>query len=90
MTRQVFCKKYQQQLDGLDQPPMPGPKGQEIYEQISRQAWQEWLEHQTRLINEKRLKVFEPETRTYLQTQMDLFFANQATDEAEGYQPPKS
>ena len=41
MTRQVFCKKYQQQLDGLDQPPMPGPKGQEIYEQISCQAWQE-------------------------------------------------
>lgn len=90
MTRQVFCKKYQRQMDGLAQPPMPGAVGQQIYEEISLQAWNEWLEHQKRLINEKRLKVFEPQTRVYLQEQMQRFFSNEPIDHAEGYQPPET
>lgn len=52
MTRQVFCRKYQQELEGLDFAPFPGAKGQEFFETVSKQAWQEWLKHQTTLINE--------------------------------------
>lgn len=88
MTRTVFCRKHQKELPALETPPMPGSKGQELMEQISKQAWQEWMEHQTRLINEKRLKVFEPETRKYLQEQMEKFFSNEETDQIEGYIPP--
>ena len=51
MSRLVFCRKHQAELEGLDAPPYPGPKGQEIYESISKQAWQEWQAHQTMLIN---------------------------------------
>lgn len=87
MSRTVFCRKYQQTLPGLDVPPLPGSRGQDVYDHISSQAWQEWLTHQTRLINEKRLKVFEPATRQYLQEQMERFFNNQPTDQAEGYVP---
>ncbi len=47
MTHTVFCRKYQQDLEGLEKPPFPGPKGQDIYDNVSRQAWQEWLQHQT-------------------------------------------
>ena len=90
MTRTVFCRKYQQELAALPQPPMPGPKGQELLDTISQKAWQAWLEHQTRLINEKRLKVFEPETRQYLLEQMEKFFDNEEADQAEGYVPPSS
>ena len=39
MTRTVFCRKHQQELEGLDKPPFPGPKGQDIYENVSRAAW---------------------------------------------------
>ena len=54
MSRQVFCRKYQTEMEGLDFAPFPGAKGQEFFETVSKQAWQEWLKHQTTLINEKR------------------------------------
>jgi Fe-S cluster biosynthesis and repair protein YggX len=88
MSRSIMCKKYQQQLEGLEAPPYPGAKGQQIYETISKKAWGEWLTLQTMLINEYRLSVREPEARTYLGEQMDKFFNNEATDHAEGYVPP--
>ena len=89
MSRSVFCRKYQQQMDGLDAPPYPGPRGQDIFDNVSRKAWGEWLALQTMLINEHRLNVREPETRAYLGEQMDKFFNNEATDRAEGYVPPE-
>ena len=88
MTRTVFCKKHQKEREGLDKPPYPGPKGQEIFETISKQAWGEWQAHQTMLINEKHLSLVDPEARKYLQGEMDKFFAGEDYDQAEGYVPP--
>lgn len=90
MSRTVRCRKYQQDLDGLDAPPMPGPKGQEIFETVSRQAWQEWQALQTMLINEKHLELRDPEARRYLSAQREKFLDNQDVDHAEGYVPPKA
>lgn len=83
MTRKVFCKKYQQELEGLPMPPYPGDKGKEIYETVSKKAWQEWQATQVRLINEKGLSMVSKEDREYLLQEMDKFFANEAHDEAE-------
>ena len=88
MSRTVLCKKYQQQLEGLERQPYPGAKGKEIFDTVSKKAWQEWLEHQTRLINEKHLNMMDAEERTYLAAQMDLFFSGEQFDQAEGYVPP--
>ncbi len=88
MTRMVHCRKYNKELEGLAQPPYPGNKGQDIYEHVSKQAWQEWLEHQTRLINEKHLNMMDPSARTYLAEQMEKFFTDADFDKAEGYVPP--
>jgi len=88
MPRSIFCKKYQKDLEGLDAPPFPGPKGQEIFESISRQAWLDWQAHQTMLINEKHLSLVDPEARKYLQQEMDKFFAGEDYDQAEGYVAP--
>lgn len=89
MSRIVFCKKYQQELEGLARPPFPGAKGEEIYENISKQAWDEWQKYQTMLINEKGLSLFEASTREYLQGQQDKFFAGEETDKIDGYIPPE-
>ncbi len=70
MTRTVFCKKYQQELEGLAKPPYPGAKGQEIYETVSKKAWEEWQAHQTMLINEKQLSMMDPSSRKFLQAEM--------------------
>ena len=87
MSRTVFCRKYQREMDGLLEPPYPGPKGQDIFEHISQQAWTEWQQHQTRLINEKHLNMMDPEARSYLQGEMEKFMSGQDFDQAEGYVP---
>jgi Fe-S cluster biosynthesis and repair protein YggX len=88
MTRTVFCRKYKTELEGLDKPPYPGAKGQELFEQVSRQAWQEWQQHQTMLINEKHLNMRDAEARQFLQQEMDKFLSGEAFEQAEGYVPP--
>ena len=88
MARMVHCKKFNEELEGLDAPPFPGPKGQDIFDNVSKKAWEEWLEHQTRLINEKHLNMMDLTARTYLNEQRDRFLSGQEIDEAEGFVPP--
>ena len=88
MPRTVFCRKHGQQLEGLDAPPLPGPRGQKIFETVSRKAWEEWQALQTMLINEKSLRLIDPDARRYLTGQMDKFFDNEPIDRIEGYVPP--
>lgn len=90
MSRTVHCRKYQKELPGLEAPPLPGPKGQDIFENVSAQAWREWLSHQTMLINEKQLNLMDMTARSYLGEQMNKFFNNDKTDAIEGYVAPKS
>ena len=89
MTRTIFCRKYQKELEGLANPPYPGPKGQEIFDAVSRQAWEEWQKHQTMLINEKHLNMRDAESRQFLQSEMEKFLAGEAFEQAEGYVPPE-
>ncbi|QJQ94980.1 MULTISPECIES: oxidative damage protection protein [Halomonadaceae] len=88
MSQTVFCRKYQQELEALPFPPLPGKRGQEIQATVSRRAWEEWQALQTRLINEKHLNMLEPSAREYLMEQMERFFDNRDTDQAEGFVPP--
>lgn len=88
MSRMVQCKKYNKQLPGLPVPPYPGPKGQEIFETVSQQAWSEWQTEQTMLINEKQLSMASADDRKYLQTEMNKFLNNEEFHHAEGYVPP--
>jgi Fe-S cluster biosynthesis and repair protein YggX len=90
MSQTVLCRKYQQELEALPFPPLPGEKGLEIQRTVSRKAWEEWQAHQTRLINEKHLNLLDPQAREYLMEQMERFFDNRDTDQAEGYVPPKA
>ena len=87
MARTVQCVKLKKEAEGLAVPPLPGPKGQWVYENVSQEAWTEWQIHQTRLINEKRLNLLEAEARQYLTGQMDKYFAGEEVDLAEGYVP---
>lgn len=88
MARNVFCRKYQQQLPGLSQPPFPGHKGEDIFQNISQKAWDEWLAQQTMLINEKHLNMMDADSRNYLNEQRNKFLSGEEYDVAEGYIPP--
>lgn len=73
MTRTVNCAKLKQQAEALENPPYPGELGQRIYEQISKPAWEMWVRQQTMLINEYRLTPAEPQTRRFLEREMENF-----------------
>lgn len=88
MARTVNCRKFKEQLPGLAQPPFPGPKGEDIFNNISQKAWDAWLEHQTMLINEKRLNMMDMASRKYLAEQREKFLSGEDYDQAEGYVPP--
>jgi Fe-S cluster biosynthesis and repair protein YggX len=89
MTRMVYCAKLGKEAEGLDQPPYPGELGQKIYESISKEAWQQWMQHQTMLINENRLSVIDPKHRAFLEEQMQKFLFEDSAQTPEGYTPPQ-
>ena len=89
MARIIFCRKLKKELPGLDMAPFPGPKGEEIFNNISKLAWTEWMTHQTTLINEMRLNMMDLTARTYLSEQREKFFNGDQVDQAEGYVPPE-
>lgn len=74
MSRTVHCVKLGSDAEGLDRAPYPGALGQRIFENVSKQGWQQWLAHQTRLINEYRLTLSDAESRKFLATEMEKFF----------------
>ena len=90
MSRTVLCRKYQQELPALATAPFPGPAGEDIFNNVSAQAWNEWTEHQTRLINEKHLNMMDKEARKYLTEQREKFLSGSDFDKAEGYVPENS
>lgn len=90
MSRTVMCRKYKEELPGLEKPPYPGPKGQEIYETISQKAWADWTAHQTMIINEKHMSLMDPATRKFLQEEMEKYMDGGDYEKAEGYVPPQN
>lgn len=80
MTRMVNCIKLNKEAEGLDRAPYPGELGQRILENVSKEAWQGWLRHQTILINEHRLSPINPEHRAFLEKEMENYFFGEATE----------
>jgi len=89
MSRMVNCIFLGEEAEGLDYAPYPGELGQRIFENVSKQAWQRWLEHQTMLINEYRLSPIEPDARKFLETEMDKFFFAGGSAAPQEYTPPE-
>ncbi len=88
MSRTVNCVKLGTEAEGLDYPPYPGAIGKRIFENVSKAAWKEWLEHQKRLVNENRLNLADIKARKYLEEQMVQHFFGEGADQASGFVPP--
>lgn len=90
MARMVNCVKLGREEEGLDAPPFPGAKGQQIFDTVSKQAWQDWLRMQTMLINEHRLASFDPKARKFLEDERQKFLFAGNFEMPQGYVPPKA
>jgi Fe-S cluster biosynthesis and repair protein YggX len=89
MSRTVNCIKLHREAEGLDRVPYPGDLGKRIYENVSKEAWQAWLKHQTMLINENRLSPIDPKTRKFLEEQMENYFFGEGVELPPDYVPPQ-
>jgi len=88
MARQVQCVKLKREAEGLDFPPYPGPLGKRVFDNVSKEAWKQWLEQQKMLVNENRLNLADKKARDYLTQQMEKHFFGDGADQAAGYVPP--
>jgi Fe-S cluster biosynthesis and repair protein YggX len=87
--RMIHCSKLNKEAEGLDFAPYPGELGKKIFDQISKEAWQLWLNRQTMLINEYRLNMLDPNSRRFLAEEMEKFLFSEASNLPPGYTPEK-
>lgn len=90
MARTVNCIKLGVEAEGLDFPPLPGELGKRVWENVSKQAWADWLKQQTMLINENRLNLMDIKARKYLAEQLERHFFGSGADQVTGYVPPQA
>lgn len=90
MTRTVHCIKLDCEAEGLAFAPWPGALGKRIYESVSKEAWGQWLAHQTMLINENRLSPLDPRHRAFLQDEMEKYFFGAGSAAPAGYVAPET
>lgn len=89
MTRTVHCIKLGKEAEGLQRPPYPGEIGKRIFEEVSQEAWNEWMGIQTMLVNENRLNLADARARQYLMRQLENHFFGDGADQVAGYVPPE-
>jgi len=90
MPRMVKCVKLGREAEGLDHLPYPGELGRRIFDNVSKEAWKQWLELQKMLVNENRLNLADKRARDYLAQQMEKHFFGAGADTAAGFVPPST
>jgi Fe-S cluster biosynthesis and repair protein YggX len=89
MTRMVQCVLLGREAEGLDRPTYPGDLGKRIFDNVSKEAWQKWVQHQTMLLNEYRLSPIDPKARKFLEEEMEKFFFGEGAAKIDNYVPPE-
>jgi len=85
----IHCTKLKKEAEALDYQPYPGDIGVKIKSEISAEAWDMWVNHQTMLINEMRLTPVDPKARKFLEEEMEKFLFGDGSNAPEGYVPEK-
>ena len=85
MSRKVHCVKLDKEADGLKWITYPGELGERIFQQVSQEAWQMWLSHQTMLINEYRLNMLDTQARSFLLQECEQFLFGAGSEKPPGY-----
>jgi len=88
MTRMVNCVLLKKEAEGLSRQPWPGELGKRIFDNVSREAWQQWLGHQTMLINEYRLNALDPNARNFLAGEMEKYFFGEGAEKPADFVQP--
>jgi len=89
-NRLVHCKKLKQELPGLAKPPFPNALGQEIFENVSKEAWDLWLKESVRYINTYHVDLSSKQGQEFLVKQLRVWLGlEDGALAATAWTPPK-
>jgi Fe-S cluster biosynthesis and repair protein YggX len=90
MARIVRCAVLKREAEGLDRPPHPGPLGQRIFENVSKEGWKQWLQRLATIINENKLSTADPGSIQVIEQHMlgFLFGEGDMGKLPAGFRPP--
>ncbi len=87
MAHMVQCVKLGRELPGLEKPPSLGELGQRIYDNVSQQAWDMWMDYSVILINHHGLSFVDPRAGEFMHQQMEEYFFGEDAQMPEGWSP---
>ncbi len=100
-ARTVKCAKLGRELPGIDETTPEGQNAlkyakmiggpqfaQRVHENISMDAWKQWLDHQVMVVNEYRLDPMSDEASPILHKHMEAFFFGEQMA-VDNYVPPE-
>ena len=91
MTRMVKCAKLGEELPALPYKPFNDALGQRIFDSISQEAWQMWIEHSKKIVNEYRLDLTQKRAHEVLKEQCQIFLFGEGGEEMKTeYVPEKT
>lgn len=73
-TRMVMCKKLGKELPGLTRQPYKNELGKRIYDEVSKEAWDQWIKDSVKFINTYRVDVTTPEGQKFMFDQAEIYF----------------
>ena len=89
--KRINCVVLKKEAEGLESPPYPGVLGQRIFDKVSAEGWQQWLQRQVLIINENQLSTADPQAIELLEQHMlgFLFGEGDLGTIPEGFAPRK-
>ncbi len=76
MTATINCIRCEKDNAKLEKPPFRSDLGEKIQGQICSECWQEWLTHQTLLINHYGLDPRDSKSKEFLYAQIESVLLN--------------
>ena len=90
MARIVKCVKLGKDAEGVKWKPFDDELGKRIFDNVSQEAWQMWLEHSKMVINEYRLDLMSPRAQQILREQVEQYFFGEGAQLPPDYVAPKA
>ena len=87
MPRMVKCAKLGQELPGIVYKPFNNDLGQRIYDNVSQQAWMQWIEFSKKIVNEYRLDLTSTQGEQIMLEQAERFFFGDGGKAPEQFVP---
>ena len=90
VARTVQCVKFGKKMEGLEKPPLKGPLGQRIFDNVSKEAWRLWLEHSKMIVNEYRIDLLSATGQKLWMDELEKYFFGEGSQLPADYTPQKT